>query len=837
MLFRFRKKKRDPNEVVTDKWKTSFGWFGKNRFKLESGEGYSSGVEKGSLLLELKKKNIFAWINTDNFIYRDFVLDAEIEFGEENGYSAVGFVFRYVNPENFYYFLLSNRGAFRFDVVFNGNPIHLIEWTDNPLISNRKNRIRIIAHTSNFSFYIEDEWIGEFEDEFVYRGEIGFAAQNFSERDYALFRLESIIINSVSIDVERDYYRWVKYVPPNPEFRKNLAKTFFSMSTNSLSYLEPAAVQMKKTLKFKDGSFEDYIFYAEILLRLKLYDEALKNVEKAITLQQSTGKSALDARVMKANILYLQNNFIDARDYVRKIIDNYKDNAILWGLLGNSEYALGNWDRAYQAYSKAEELAPREAIFKSNKAKSLAMMGKKREALESYIEAIRILFNSGEYDDAIMLIDRAKKIESEDKRLLSFDAKILYELGDKKKAEDIFRDLIATGTDDSSVYFMAGIIEVEKGKRKNALKYFKKAAEIDPDYPLYWFRIAESEYLLGMSPEESIERAISLDPDNPWSNNLYGLILMEKGDIEKARMFISRAYRSKPEDIDIVLNYSSLLAKSKKMEEAVNLLKKTLEKLGLSSGENDELVAKLYNHLGNIYSGGGLFEKAVVSYERAVNLEPDNTDYLENLCSACLKAQMFSRAEETVIKLMGIYEDRDEEDSIPASVYNLRGNIAWVKGEYRRAEAAFKVGMEKDSSNSTIKLNLASMYLERQRYSEAKKLINEVLDRNPDDNDAVRLLGKLRSLSENKIECALCKRVWWVPKVIPPQPALKVVGEPAKELPAGKCSSCGGIYCVGCAMEYIKDNRFTCPRCGVPLKLSDDSLRYLWNAYLTKESD
>ncbi len=841
-MFRFRRKKRNPNEIVTDKWKTSFGWFGKNRFRLESGEGYSSRVERGSLLLELKKKNIFAWINTDTFIYRDFILDAEVEFGEGNGYSAVGFVFRYVNPENFYYFLLSNRGTFRFDVVFNGNPIHLIEWTENPLISNNRNHLRIIAHTSNFSFYIEDEWIGEFEDEFVYRGEIGFAAQNFSERDYGAFRLNSIMIDSTSIDVERDYYRWVKYVPPNPEFRKNLARTFFSMSTNSLSYLEPAAVQMKKALKFQDGSFGDYIFYAEILLRLKLYDEALKNVEKAIALQDEENFEAgdergLDAKVMKANILYLQNNFIEARDYVREIIEDYRDNAILWGLLGNSEYALGNWDRAYNAYCTAEKLAPDEAIFKSNKAKSLVMMGKKEEALEAYVEAIRILFNSGEYGEATILIDRAKKINPRDERLLSFDAKILYELGEKERAEGIFRDLIESDTSDSSVYFMIGIIEVERGNRTKALEYFRRAAEIDPDYPLYWFRIAESEHLLGISPKESIERAISLDPDDPWINNLYGLILLEGGKIERARNYISRAYEAKPDDINIIINYSSLLSKSRELKRAVELLEETLEQFGTSSGENAKLVARLYNHMGNIYSENGMFEKAVFSYERAVDLESENTVYLENLSSACLKAEMFSRAEEVVIKLMEIYEDNNEGDSIPASVYNLRGNIAWIKGEYRRAEAAFRMGIEKDRGNSTIKLNLASMYMERQRYSEAKELINEVLDESAGDRDALRLLDRLHVLSENKIECALCGRVWWVPKNVPPQSALKIVGEPARDLPAGKCASCGKVYCVNCAMEYIKENRFTCPQCGVPLKLSDDSLRYLWNVYLTKESD
>ncbi len=846
MFFRFRRKrKRNPDEIVNDRWKTAFGWFGENRFKLESGEGYSSKIERGSLLLELRKKNIFAWINTDTYIYRDFVLDAEVEFGQENGYSAVGFVFRYVNPENFYYFLLSNRGAFRFDVVFNRNPIHLIEWTENPLISREINNFRIIAHGSNFSFYIDDEWIAEFEDEFVYRGEIGFAAQNFDERDYALFKLNRISIDSTSIDVERDYYRWVKYIPPDPEFRKRLARTFFSMSTNALSYLEPAAVQMKKALRFQEGSFEDYLFYAEILLRLKLYDYALENVDKALSLQRNSGeegsKSGIDARVMKANILYLKNDFIAARDYVNEVLELYPDNAILWGLLGNSEYALGNWDRAYEAYSRAEELEPKEVLFKSNKAKALMMMGNSGEALDSYIEAIRILFNNGEYDEAVLLIDRAKRIDPDNMDLLSFDAKILYELGERDRAKAIFERLIEKSSRDSSIYFMMGIIRVEEGDRRAALGFFRKAASIDPDYPLYWFRIAESEYILGESPDKVIEKALSLDPEEPWTNNLYGLILLNRGDTDRAEEYILRAYRAKPDNIDVIMNYSSLLSKKGDLNAAVRLVENflgTIEKAEINLSEEDRaFTAMVYNHLGNVYSEHNVLEKAVVYYEKSVKLVPDNFDYLENLASACFKGEMYSRAEEAIIRLMELYEEKGMEDSIPPSVYNIRGNIAWVKGEYRRAEAAFKMGIERDSKADFIKLNLASMYTERQRYNEARKLVDEILRSDTTNESALRLLKRIRKFSERKIECAICKREWWVPKELPPQPPLRIVGEPAEELPAGKCNLCGRIYCVGCAKKFIKENRFTCPECGEPLKLSDDSLRYLWNVYLTKESD
>ncbi len=43
----------------------------------------------------------------------------------------------------------------------------------------------------------------------------------------------------------------------------------------------------------------------------------------------------------------------------------------------------------------------------------------------------------------------------------------------------------------------------------------------------------------------------------------------------------------------------------------------------------------------------------------------------------------------------------------------------------------------------------------------------------------------------------------------------------------GNALACGKIYCVGCASAHLRDRRFYCPDCEEPLKLSDDSLKWL----------
>ena len=121
--------------------------------------------------------------------FADFILETEVEPDPANGHSAAGVIFRHVNDENFYSFLLSSRGNFRVDVLFNNHPMTLVDWTRVPepdperAPAVRANRLlRVIAHGSRPSFHVDDEWVAEVEDEMLPEGNVGFAAQNFAAR-------------------------------------------------------------------------------------------------------------------------------------------------------------------------------------------------------------------------------------------------------------------------------------------------------------------------------------------------------------------------------------------------------------------------------------------------------------------------------------------------------------------------------------------------------------------------------------------------------------------------------------------------------------------------------
>ena len=118
---------------------------------------------------------------------------------------------------------------------------------------------------------------------------------------------------------------------------------------------------------------------------------------------------------------------------------------------------------------------------------------------------------------------------------------------------------------------------------------------------------------------------------------------------------------------------------------------------------------------------------------------------------------------------------------------------------------------------------------------QARAIAEAVLAEEPGNERAARLRERIRAGWETELRCAACDRSWWAPREVPPQPALRLRGEPPAECPAGRCTECGRVYCVGCASQSVVDGRLRCSACGGPLKLDDDHLRYLVGRYVRTE--
>ena len=723
-MFSFLKRRRpDADSIVAERWGTCFHWYEQKRFPEEDTASYSTRIQGGGLTLAVKKPDCLAWITSRLYRYRDFVLEGSLRFDPGNGYSAAGFLLRYINDENFYVLLVSNHGYLRFDAVFNLKPLPLIGWTELPPREGEELSLKVIANGSHFSFYSDEEWVAEVEDETLPSGTFGVAAQNFGEKDRASFSWERIDIDSRPLEVEKAYLRWARFIPALHEQRIRLARTFFAMER----YCE-AVIQLNKALAVKTGSAEEYLLRGEAYLKLKLFDRALESVEKCLELEPAR----IEALQEKANLLYLAKDFLKARDYLRSILPLLEDNPRLWNLLGNCEYSLGNWDRALAAYRGAAALEPETALYWTNAARVEERLYRPREALKAYATAARLLFKEESYDELTLILPRAKELagngRGELQELQAIEGKMLFHEGRLEAAAGLFGSLIAEDSQDSAVYYLYGLILGRQGRRAEARRFLEKAASLEPGYHLYWMRLAENLFLQGLDPLEALSKARELAAEDPWVNNLSGQVLMAQGRFEEAWSCFQAALQAAPAEADLYLNASELLARQKRYGEAVALISAGLD----TCGEK----AALYNRRGNLKVAAGGRGSALQDYELALRLEPESVEYAENAASACIELDRILRAEELLGRLL--------ETSPTASVYNLTGNLAALKGEYARAELSYRQALSLEPGNSEVSLNLASLYLATGDIAKARALAEEVLGREP---RAARALGLLQRLS------------------------------------------------------------------------------------------
>jgi tetratricopeptide (TPR) repeat protein len=781
---------------------TSFGWLAEKPFPRTETPAYAARYERGAYLLELRKPGYFAWEPlAGDRVYSDFALRVELELDPSNGHSAIGVLLRYRDDENFYSFLVSDRGLFRFDLLRNNHPVPLIEWTALPAApaAGGARKARIIAHGSRFTFALDEEWIGEIEEESIASGSVAFAAQNFADGGRGVFRLRHLELEARPLAVEREHYRWSYFFPALPEARARLAETLFGMGSTSA-----AAIQMRKALKGREGATGERFLLAECYVRLSMLDEALAEIGAVLRREPRHA----EARAERANVLYLANRLLEARD---DILAGFGDGSlapspVLWNILGNAEYGLGNWEKAVAAYRRAVEAQPEEPHFLRNAARGLERAGAAEEALALYLRASRVFFRDEAYDELSLIVPRALALDPSNREVRALEAKMLYHEGRVDEAFTRFSALAEEGETDSAVHYLLGLILTSRGGRAEALPHLEEAARMEPSFPLYQFRLAEALHALGRDPRPALETARSLAPQDPWINNLDGLLLMQAGDMAGAIERFGAAHAASPDQTDILINYS----------EALSLSGRDSDALALLAGRDD---ARLANQRGNILARQGSYEGAVREYEAAIRLDPESHAYKENCAAACIEIDMVHRAEELLSQV--------EPEHPSASVYNMIGTVAALKGEQARAELAYSAGLGREPGNPDIATNLALLRLERGDWQKARAMAAGVLAAAPNHPRARALLEKIRQRHEQRLQCAECGREWWAPKDLPPQPGLTVRGEPPADAPAGRCPVCRKVFCVGCASARLRESRFYCPDCGESLRLSDDLLRWL----------
>ena len=149
--------------------------------------------------------------------------------------------------------------------------------------------------------------------------------------------------------------------------------------------------------------------------------------------------------------------------------------------------------------------------------------------------------------------------------------------------------------------------------------------------------------------------------------------------------------------------------------------KKIAQKLFSNRPDNSDYAALE----GNVYYGFGEYEKAMASYEKALELDPENVYVYSNMANSYLALNKTDKALEYIDKGISVSKGKEK-----VSFLILKGNYFHSIEELDNAEKAYNDAFSIDNNNPNILVNQAGVLIDREDYQSALEKCNLAIERN-----------------------------------------------------------------------------------------------------------
>lgn len=839
---------KDFAATVYEQWSSDFSNSASRRFIEEDGDGYSSHFDKG-FNLKIYRKNIYAWSVNPQYQYKNLHVDAVIDFSackkiipetisssdSKAGVCAFGFLLRYIDEANHLSVLLSDKGFFRIDAVFNGNQIPLIGWTEAPPMQGKyekqyeKNHIpiQIILNDTSIALIINCTLALLLDDDTIQsEGYTAFAGQNWDDYEEVSACLKFISIESRDVQCDAAYQTWSSGEVFSSNYRMQLARSYSAVGRNI-----PALIETKKALNQGITHIDDCLFASQLYLSQNLFEEAFEIIQKASSIFPN------EAAILEetASILYMWGKYNELSDFYKKIDDKKTASAILASIEGHYLALQGEWQKAYTRYTLAASLDSAQSMHLKNAAAMLTKLGNIEESNAILLSLLAECIEQKDLQGFTNIENEiAEKSLTPDQKniLLASRGKKAYLEGNVEKAKELLEKYLSKrGTKkDIEALFALSLIYFEEGNFEESESILLKIIKEEGAKASYYRVLSECKAKLNKKEEalEFVEKALSLDDSDGWALYLKASLLYEQGNIDDAFAAVYAALSVLNEELCILHLYAKLMKEKGRLDEVLSIL----DALGVHSGKGTSYRTDALHMCANFYAQTQRYEEAHTRYQKALELSPKDTILICDYAELCLKMENINEADNLVSNIF--------TNNAPVKLYEILASIAVKKGEFTRAEITLKQGLNdyRDSTSDycTLLINLTHLYIHSNKTDNAKITLEELcsLEKSNRTEEAAR---EVFLKTSRQIQCALCNRTWFVPQTLPLIDSMRLKAQPPKDLPAGNCPTCGKVYCIECVEHTLSDDgRFSCPECKTSLKIQDKGIFYLLNKWHNEES-
>lgn len=265
------------------------------------------------------------------------------------------------------------------------------------------------------------------------------------------------------------------------------------------------------------------------------------------------------------------------------------------------------------------------------------------------------------------------------------------------RAKKIFNDIDADTTHWQVKLYLAQIA-LHENEDSTAVDYFKSAGELAPWNPQIFMSLGGLLFDSGRYKEaiEILEPVIERFPDEFALNLILGISYTQSTEYEKSEPYLKKSLLLNPDDFTSLYAYGITLNQLKKEEEALIYLNRALEK--------EPMNVSLIGTIGLIEENLGNHDKSAELYEYALSIDSENALVLNNYA--------YSLAERDIEleKALQMVEKALEIDPYNSSYLDTIGWVYFKLGDYEKARDYIYQSLKENEDNAEVTDHLGDVY-------------------------------------------------------------------------------------------------------------------------------
>lgn len=334
------------------------------------------------------------------------------------------------------------------------------------------------------------------------------------------------------------------------------------------------------------------------------------------------------------------------------------------------------------------------------------------------------------YEESITILQRAL---DEDRQVPSVNYNLGFtykEMGNYDDAIDAFNSVISVNPNDVLAHNHLGTIYLALKEYQKSIQAFRRGLQIDPNHPILNYNLARCYEAEKNYPDAIRCYGLTLKTRPGWLDAVrdFSTLLIKCQKNEEAQGLVQQAIKLHPDDTNLLCLLGRIYINEFDFDNAVRTYKLAKQK------KSDDI--KVLVGLSESYEKNNNLELSSEAALDALDVDPDNAEALKQYTHTLLSMKDYDMANENLKALL------EKEDSAKdVQTLDLQAQYHVCTGDDAKAKEFINKIQRVNHHYKDFMINIAQRYAQKENYEQAELYANRYVESRPQNPDGYMSLG------------------------------------------------------------------------------------------------